>query len=484
MNSATSANVGIPVRTPVLSVASMRAWERAAWSTGIHESAVIERVGRALAGWLRERLRDQGRVVLLCGRGHNGDDVRAAVRHLGPLEVREITVVDPVADLARVGEALRDPPDVVVDGLFGIGLNRPLDADWQAIVEKVHASGCRVVAMDVPSGLDADTGSVLGAAIIADWTLTVGAPKRGLLTAEAVRHVGRLDVLADVGLVPWHGGTAAVEGWFGTAAEFMGWPPRRAVDAHKGDFGHVCIVAGSLGFHGAAVLAARAALRARPGLVTVITAPECYVPVAAQLDAAMVMPWSARMALPANTTAVVVGPGLADPGLPAALREWIANGWRQWTMPVLADASALDGLPVGAVDSGALRVLTPHPGEAGRLLGVSAAEIQRDRVAAMQAVSERHGQAVVVLKGSRTLVGRAGELPWWNPTGNPGLAQGGSGDVLAGFLGGLLAQPALAAEAMRAIRGAVFHHGAAADRLEASGEPWDAADLSRAIRWG
>jgi len=468
----------------VLSVASMRAWEQATWATGVRESEVIERVGRALAGWLRATLRDQGRVLLLCGRGHNGDDVRAAVPHLGPLAVRELTVMDPVADLARVEEALGDRPDVVVDGLFGIGLNRPLDEAWQAIVGKVLASGCRVVAMDVPSGLDADSGTALGAAIIADWTLTVGAPKRGLLTAEAVRFVGRLEVLEDVGLVPWNEGMAAAEGWFGTVAEFQGWPPRRAVDAHKGDFGHVCIVAGSLGFHGAAVLAARAALRARPGLVTVITAPECYVPVASQLDAAMVMPWSAQMPLPAKTTAVVVGPGLADPGLPVALREWISNGWREWSVPVLADASVLDGLPVGAVDSGALRVLTPHPGEAARLLGVSAAGIQRDRVAAMQAVSERHGGAVVVLKGSRTVVGRAGERPWWNPTGNPGLAQGGSGDVLAGFLGGLLAQPAMAAEPMRAIRGAVFHHGAAADRLEASGEPWDAADLSRNIRWG
>jgi ADP-dependent NAD(P)H-hydrate dehydratase / NAD(P)H-hydrate epimerase len=468
----------------VLSVASMRAWERATWATGVRESEVIERVGRALAGWLRTTLRDQGRVLLLCGRGHNGDDVRAALPHLGPLEVRELTVLDPGADLARVEEALGERPDLIVDGLFGIGLNRPLDPAWQAIVGKVVASGGRVVAMDVPSGLDADSGTALGAAIIADWTLTVGAPKRGLLTAEAVRFVGRLEVLEDVGLVPWSEGVASAEGWFGSAAEFQGWPPRRAVDAHKGDFGHVCIVAGSLGFHGAAVLAARAALRARPGLVTVITAPECYVPVASQLDAAMVLPWSAGMALPARTSAVVVGPGLADPRLPAALRDWISNGWREWSVPVLADASALDGLPVGAVASGGLRVLTPHPGEAARLLGVSAAGIQRDRVAAMQAVSERHGAAVVVLKGSRTVVGRAGEPPWWNPTGNPGLAQGGSGDVLAGFLGGLLAQPAMAAEPMRAIRGAVFHHGAAADRLEASGEPWDAAELSRAIRWG
>jgi NAD(P)H-hydrate repair Nnr-like enzyme with NAD(P)H-hydrate dehydratase domain len=150
---------------------------------------------------------------------------------------------------------------------------------------------------------------------------------------------------------------------------------------------------------------------------------------------------------------------------------------------VVADASALDALPSGAVPPHGIRVVTPHAGEAGRLLGVSPLEVQSDRIGALERLSSRLGKAWVVLKGQGTLVGRSGELPWWNPTGNAGLAQGGSGDVLAGFLGASLAQPALAADVVRTLRGAVFRHGQAADRLEATREPWSAEDLARLVRW-
>lgn len=269
----------------------------------------------------------------------------------------------------------------------------------------------------------------------------------------------------------------------GHSGEFDCWPPPRAQASHKGDLGHVCLLAGSLGFHGAAVLAARAALRARPGLVTVVTAPEVFVPVASQLVAAMVRPWESGGSLPPRTTAVVVGPGLADPRLPADFREFIVSGWRSWKVPVVADASALDWLPRG-VDAGpSLRVITPHAGEAARLLGSDAAQVQADRTGTLEQLSAAFGGAWVILKGPGTLVGRSGEWPWWNPTGNAGLAQGGSGDVLAGFLGGSLAQPALWADPMRTLRGAVFRHGEAADRLEAGGEPWSAEQLADGIRW-
>lgn len=469
---------------PVLDVDGMRAWERATWAAGVREDEVIARVGGALAARIRSWHRPGERLLLLCGRGHNGDDVRAAVPHLGDFTIEVLEVRNPAAALDGLREALARRPACVVDGLFGIGLNRPLDADWIRLIGALNGSGLPVLAVDVPSGLDARTGLAQGAAVRAAVTLTVGAPKVGMMAEPAAEFVGRLEVLEDIGLVPWSESVCAPVGWFGSAGEFEGWPPRRAASSHKGDFGHVCLVAGSLGYHGAAVLAARAALRAGPGLVTVVTAPDSHVPVASQLAAAMVRPWEPGAALPGRTTAVVVGPGLADPRLPGELRGWVAEGWRSWPVPVVADASALEWLPRGAAGVGAVRVLTPHPGEAARLLGVPAGEVQVDRVAAARRLSREFGGAWAVLKGRGTVVVSGDGLPWWNPTGNPGLAQGGSGDVLAGFMGGLLAQPALAADAGRAVRGAVYWHGAAADFLASLDDPWSAEDLAGAIRWG
>ena len=468
---------------PVLSTDGMRAWEQASWKSGLREREVITRVGAALASWLRGNIAPGSRLLLACGKGHNGDDVRAAVPHLAGFAVEVVEVRDPATDLARLQGALGRHPAVIIDGLFGIGLNRPLEAPWIRVIELLNQCRIRIVAMDVPSGLDADSGQTLGAAIRADWTLTVGAVKRGLIRMAAAEFTGRIVVLREVGLLPWSDSLVAPQAWVGDEAEFEGWPPPRHSTAHKGDFGHVVILAGSVGYHGAAVLAARGALRARPGLVTVVTAPDTYLPVASQLAAAMVRPWSPEFRLPPKTTAVVVGPGLADPGLPDGIRRWIADLWSGCHVPVVADASALDALPSGAVPPHGIRVVTPHAGEAGRLLGVSPLEVQSDRIGALERLSSRLGKAWVVLKGQGTLVGRSGELPWWNPTGNAGLAQGGSGDVLAGFLGASLAQPALAADIVRTLRGAVFRHGQAADRLEATREPWSAEDLARLVRW-
>jgi len=468
---------------PVLTVAGMRAWEQASWQDGIQQADVIEQVGAALATWIRGRFSRDARILLLCGKGHNGDDGRAAMAHLPGLQCEGVDVVDPGADASAVAAALARKPALVVDALFGMGLNRPLDPGWQKIVAQVNASGLPIAAVDVPSGLDADTGAVLGAAIRATWTLTVGAAKRGLIAGCASEQVGRLEVLSDVGLGPWTPDIAEPAAWMGCSAEFNGFPPPRPGSAHKGDFGHACIIAGSVGYHGAAVLAARAALRARPGLVTVVTTPDAYGPVASQLAAPMVRPWAPSMPLPARTSSVVMGPGLADSGIPASLREWLCEGWRTWEVPVIADASALDWIPRERVAAKALRVVTPHAGEAARLLNTRSSIVQADRPAALQALSALLGGAWVILKGQGTLVGRRGELPWWNPTGNPGLAQGGSGDVLAGFLGGSLAQATMLTDAERTLRGTVFRHGEAADRLETLGEPWSSEDLARAVRW-
>ncbi len=468
---------------PILSVARMRAWESATWAAGTRGSGVIERVGLSLAAALRRWCRRGDRVLLLAGKGHNGDDVRAAIPHLPGFALECIDVADPAESWAPIAAALERRPDWIVDGLFGIGLNRPLSDAWRALFAGVNASGRRVLAMDVPSGLDADTGDDWGSVIRADVTLTVGAPKRGLLAPAAVRAVGRLEIATDVGLIhpiPEIRGQMANE-WWSEADDFDGFPGRRRVDAHKGDFGHVAILAGSVGWHGAAVLAARGALRARPGLVTVLTSPGAYVPVASQLASAMVRPWERGGSLPSKTTALVVGPGLAHPAAGPAMRDAVRGWWREFPGPMVADASALDWLEHGVVARAGPRVVTPHPGEAARLLGTDTGAIQRDRPAALHSVSERLGGCWVVLKGHHTLVGRAGEPPWWNGTGNAGMAQGGTGDVLAGYIGGLLAQAECARDPSRTIRAAVWRHGASADALENLGRPWDSEALAGMI---
>jgi NAD(P)H-hydrate epimerase len=356
--------------------------------------------------------------------------------------------------------------------LFGIGLNRPLEAPWRALIDAINQSNLRVLSVDVPSGLNADSGQVEGAAVRADITLTIGAPKRGLLAAA--QWVGRLEVAAEVGLIPC---AQESELSWTLPEDFADWPPRRPVEGNKGIFGHLTIIAGSLGYHGAAVLAARGALRAQPGLVTVEPQPSVYVPVAAQLQAAMVRPWSASQDLPGKCSAILFGPGLAQKALPSALKKCLQSLWKTFPGAMVVDASAMDWLLPGSAPPAGLRVVTPHPGEAGRLLGLTAAEVQADRVSALRAISKRLGNCQVVLKGNWTLVGSADGKLFVNGSGNPFLAQGGSGDLLGGYLAGLLAQPACQREALTAIRYAVWQHGAAADAASGRKDNWTLEEL-------
>jgi hydroxyethylthiazole kinase-like uncharacterized protein yjeF len=331
-----------------------------------------------------------------------------------------------------------------------------------------------VLAVDVPSGLNADTGEPQGAAVRATVTLSVGAPKHGLLQETAWPYVGRLEVAAEVGLAP-----CPVKGevnWT-LPQDFENYPPPRATATHKGSYGHLAIVAGSLGFHGAAVLAARGAQRAQPGLITLHTLESVYCVVASQLQAVMVSPWQRSANLPGAYAAVLIGPGLAAADVPEELKDLTRQLWRDSQMPVVVDASALAWLPQGPVAENSIRVITPHPGEAARLLGTTAQQVQANRRGALREVSKRFGNAWVVLKGHQTLVGRNAAETYVNPSGNPHLAQGGSGDLLSGFLAGLLAQPALRADASKTVRYAVWQHGAAADLLQEARPNWVVEDL-------
>ncbi len=464
--------------SPIITVAQMRAWEQASWAAGQTEAAVIRRVGELVARRALRLTRSGDFIAVLAGKGHNGDDARAAREHLTDRRVEVLDVRDPAAALAPLDALLAARPALVIDGLFGIGLDRPLDADWSALISRLNDAHRRVLAVDVPSGLSAETGEPQGAAVRADVTLTLGAPKHGLLQAAAWPFVGRLEVAPDIGLAPAPPGDDV---WWTLPEDFADFPPTRPVASHKGTFGHLAIVAGSLGYHGAAVLAARGAQRARPGLITVITTEGAYYPVAGQLQAVMVRPWTNDLKFPGDYSAVLVGPGLAAPDLPAEMKAGLRRLWRDTSVPVVVDASALDWLPMDAVPRHALRVITPHPGEAARLMKASVPHVQANRPNAVRTVSAHFGNTWVVLKGHQTVVGRATGPVFVNGSGNPHLAQGGSGDLLSGYLSGLLAQPALQADPLTAIRYAVWQHGAAADALDERQPNWVIEDLARAL---
>ena len=447
---------------PVISVAQMREWEKVTWSSGIKEDAVMRNAGKAIAALAEKLTCPDDLILFLAGKGHNGDDAAYGCDFITGRRHEMLRVIDPEISILEFGRQMERKPALTVDGLFGIGLNRALSGSWMKLIERVNHSGCRILAVDVPSGLSADTGLPLDVAIRAERTLTFGAVKHGLLRAGAVPFVGRLEVAADIGLSAY---PFTTEVGYLEAGDFTGFPPVRMVAGHKGSFGHLVIIAGSCGWHGAAVLAARGAQRAQPGLITVLTQEDAYLPVASQLQSVMVQAITQEVALPDSATALVVGPGLASEQISESFQRAIRRLWQDSPLPILADASALDWLPEGPCSQNALRVITPHPGEAARMLQSTVMDVQGDRVRAVRELSARWGGCHVVLKGHQTVIGRGGGELLVNSSGNPHLAQGGSGDLLAGYLGGWLAQPALQREAGRFLSYGVWRHGAAADSL-------------------
>jgi len=463
---------------PFLSVAQMREWENRTWAAGVKEEEVIARVGKALADLINNVTEPGVRILILAGKGHNGDDARAAIPHIVNREVSCLNVVDPAVALRQIDSMLDSPPDVLVDGLFGIGLSRPLSEDWCRLIERINGLGSYVIAVDLPSGLHPDTGDNFGAVIRADTTLTVGAPKIGFLRKSAWPFVGKLEVAQDVGLIPC---PFASETYLITRDDIRGIPPRRVSATHKGNYGHLAIIAGSRGYHGAAVLAAQGAQRAQPGLITVFTQENVYVPIAAQLRSAMVQPLVPTEFEIRDFTGVLIGPGLAARDISPAVISLVRRIWRDADVPVIVDASALDWLVSEPVPSKAVRVVTPHPGEAARMLRATVDYVLGDRVAALREISSKYGGTWVVLKGYLSLIGRASGPIYVSNRGNPHLAQGGAGDVLAGYISGLLAQPRLQQRVEEVLRFAVWQHGAAADHLTQIATNWTIEELVEVI---
>jgi ADP-dependent NAD(P)H-hydrate dehydratase / NAD(P)H-hydrate epimerase len=492
---------------PVLDAARMReADRRTIEEIGLPGVVLMENAGAAVASAVRERFAHENRLVVLCGKGNNGGDGFVAARrlldlaptvalfarrdevrgdaliHLGAFE-RSGGVVQEVADEKAWAtfRAQVERAGLLIDALVGTGLQRPAEGllalAIRDIREVVFARGLRVIAVDLPSGLPSDGGGAGWDVVPAALTVTFAAWKPGLVESPACESAGEV-IVAPIGI------PASVIDAVGTAtfvieaADAARSFPRRRAAAHKGEFGHVLVVAGSVGKSGAAVLAALGALRAGAGLVTVATPAPALPSVAAGAAEVMTEPLpvddagqlgeaavQTALGLCAGKDALVLGPGL---GQAPSTFDFVRRLVRACPVPLVLDADGLNALaadrPGGAHRLDLLRrnvptVLTPHPGEAARLLGSTSPEVQADRrrSALSLAKSARH---IVLLKGHRSIVASPDGRAATALVGNPGMATGGSGDVLAGVLGALLAR---GSEAWQAGCAGAFVHGRAGD---------------------
>lgn len=437
----------------------------------------------AQAAWqcLLQRWPQARRVCVVVGPGNNGGDgyvlaglARAAGRQVQLLRLASDVPTTPLARAAL--QAWLDgggqvdsftgtlpPADVLVDALYGIGLNRAPGGDAAALIEAINASPVPVLSLDVPSGVDADRGAVPGVAVRAWVTLQFIVRHRGLYTGAALEHVGRRQ-LAPLQLPPGAatGVLSSAQSW--RPARLAAQLPARRLNTHKGESGHVLCVGGNLGSGGAVMLASEAALRAGAGLVSVATQAVHVAPLLARLPEAMVhavVDAQDLQVLLTRAKVIAIGPGLGQD-------DWARELWRQVLgggKPLVIDADALN-LLASAPQLLHEAILTPHPGEAARLLGCSSAQIQADRYASAQALADRF-HAVVVLKGAGSVVAAPGRLPRVIEAGNPGMAVGGMGDLLTGIIAALRAQ---GLDAFDAASSGALLHGLAGDAAASDGQ--------------
>ncbi|MGH2971018.1 MAG: NAD(P)H-hydrate dehydratase [Gaiellaceae bacterium] len=404
---------------PLYTAAEMRDAE-AGYPGEVEE--LMERAGSAVAGIGIELYPEARRWTVVCGGGANGGDGRIAARELDRAG-REAQIVD-----SKAGESDLGDPDVIVDALFGTGFAGEARPDAAALIERMNGSAAPVLAVDIPSGVDASTGEVSGAAVHADATVAFHGRKTGLVVAPGRFHAGSVYV-ADIGLDEIDTEDRLV------GVGILQAVPRRGERDNKYTAGHVLVVGGSPGLTGAPSLTAMAALRADAGYVT-LAAPESTLPVFEQrLLEVVKRPLADDLGeLAAKASALAIGPGL---GRSDAARALVRRALAELTIPAVVDADALFELEPG--DWPAPRVLTPHEGELGRLLGRDSKEIAAHRLAAVREAAERFG-CVVLLKGPDTLVAAPGRGLLVSALGLPSLATAGTGDVLTGIVAAFLAK--------------------------------------------
>ncbi len=488
----------------IVSADEMREIDRKAIEDyGIPGVVLMENAGRGAADAVEEFASPKGidSVLVIAGKGNNGGDGFVVARHLSNrgfrcevllagkkedvrgdartnLDVLTKTTVDIReigGDTSSIGEAATRT-GLIVDALLGTGLNQEVKGFYRNIIDAVNSSGLPVISLDIPSGLDSTTGRPLGAAVEAEMTVTFCLPKTGAVVYPGADYVGDL-VLVDIGaprelLESDEIKTALITG------EYMEdiFPSRRA-DTHKGTYGHLLVVAGSKGKTGAAVMAAQGAMRSGAGLVTVAAPSGINDILEVKLTEAMTEPLdddgrgfpageaSGRILnLLESRNVLVIGPGISREGEAGKMVKEVLAGL---TVPAILDADALwhlAGFMDVLKDTAAPLILTPHPGEMGRLLGISAVEVQRDRIGIAREFAREYG-CWLVLKGARSLVAAPDGRLFINTTGNPGMATAGTGDVLCGMIGAFVSQGLSPLDSCIA---AVYLHGEAGD--SAAGE--------------
>ncbi len=464
---------------------------------GIPQRVLMERAGYGVFQKLQELLPEGGSIAVVCGKGNNGGDglviarlareagyfVDCLVANSSPCREAggggQVGVPDsgskivPNDELLQALKASGITPtfaddeywvprlqalashDLIVDALLGTGAEGEVKGDIAAAIHAINQAGTLVLAVDVPSGIDCDTGTTLGAAAVADVTVTFGLAKPFLFCNDGLECAGDWSV-AEIGFPSelLENPTGAILIDHRWAGERL---PVRTLGSHKGDNGHVLVLAGSLRMRGAAVLCAKAALRSGAGLVTVAGPEEVCAAIAAHLPEALLLPNPTVKELIDHKADVgLFGPGLTHD---VPVRNLLLNLFESWNRPAVVDADALNSVAIDKKLPNGTCVLTPHPGEMGRLLESSAAEVEAHRFAAAEQAAERFGHTVL-LKGRYSIVATPGHPLSVNSTGNNGLATGGSGDILAGIIASLLAQ---GLEPHEAAACAMFWHGLAAD---------------------
>jgi NAD(P)H-hydrate epimerase len=474
----------------------MRELDRLAASEfGLTDDELMERVGEALLQTISEAMLPDHEIIVLCGKGKNGGDGLVAARKLKQngfdvgviiaaresecrcktqlASLREAGIVPIFSNSNGFAKALESLTfaDLIVDALLGVGAKGAARGAVAQAIAAINAADTRVLSVDMPSGIATDTGEELGEAVRAQLTVTIGLPKRFLfqgagLTCAGEWHVETIDYPMALLATP--------TGCFLVGDEFIhSLLVSRPLDSHKGSNGHVLVVAGSGHMRGAAVLAAMGAVRSGAGLVTVAGVPEVVEAVSTALPEVLILPLASRdgFLLPEASdvllqrqqtwSSAVFGPGL---GQDANVRAFLHQTWADWKGPIVIDADALNAAAAGVpIPRTCPAVLTPHPGELARLLQTSVAEVQSDRFRSAKLARDQYEQTVV-LKGSKTITAGLGMPLLVNDTGNPGMATGGMGDVLAGVIAGLISQ-GLSPDAAAPV--GVHLHGMAGDLCEA-----------------
>lgn len=500
--------------------AEMQAIDRTAIEeVGIPGVVLMENAGRRTVELLVDRFGEPRarEVAVFAGPGNNGGDGFVVARHLQQRGGRVIVYLLVAADrikgdaavnmhiARRLGIPIRlvlDTEDlnwidltscyVVVDAIFGTGLTREVGGHFAEVVNLINAASCPVVAVDMPTGLDSDTGKILGRAVKADLTATYGLGKPGQFVYPGREHTGELRVI-DIGI------PAEVVEQAGLSVELLAedrardYLPDRSADSHKGTYGHVLVVAGSTGKTGAAVLSGLGALRSGAGLVSLCVGQAINSVIESALYEAMTIPvrggiggapviadFEHVLAALEGKEALVMGPGI---GTSPETAELVLRLYEEAKCPLVVDADALNILAAREERltnrSGFARILTPHPGEMARLCRSTSREVQENRIETAAAFSRRY-EVYLVLKGAGTLVAAPDGRLAVNPSGNAGMAAGGMGDVLSGILGGFLAQ---GQSVWQAACLGVYLHGRAGDMLMEEKGPWGylAAEVAQSL---